>query len=307
MQKVFRRFNVSALRTAMSLALISTCTTILLAAPPPRPVYHPDILVTGMATAINLGDTQPLKLDGTYFGAAQLGVHQWDRSFEIRNFGEAALELTGPVTITGPNAGDFVLTQQPLSHIAPGQRSAFTIRYTPSFVGYSYATVTINSNDPDEGQYFFTIRGDGTDQPLTGPDLKGELIFYKTYKCKGTPRKGDNYRPFYPNSCKMNGRFDVQNLSWDTDCPYAMVNVYVVKGDILDGSAHLVASKMVKKLNRYVPAKPGKKPKALKTKRVKFKGYLPPGYSHIYAEVVPLDGLEDPNYVNNRTTWLYGL
>jgi hypothetical protein len=290
MQKI-SKFQMNIVKRAACLAAGMVYCAGVLAAPPPPPVYTPDILVTGMNTAIYDGTVQPLKLDGTYFGQAQLGVNSWEHAFEIRNFGTADLLLTDLVSVTGANAGDFVITQQPLNRIAPGQRTSFSIRYTPSFVGNAYATVVVPSNDPDETSYDFTLRGDGVDTPLVGPDLSGELVFYKNYKCQGIPL-------LY---CKMNGRVDVQNLSTTYDLNWATVRVYVVNGDILNDQKYLVAEKTVKKLKAF---KPGKKNKA---KRVKFKGYVPPGYTHIYAEVVPEDGSEDINYTNNRTAYLYGL
>src|SRR5687767_9462932 len=69
------------------------------AAPPPPPFYSPEILVTGLSTAIYDGSVQPLKLDGTYFNKAQVGVNSWEHTFEIRNFGNDDLVLTVPLVM----------------------------------------------------------------------------------------------------------------------------------------------------------------------------------------------------------------
>ncbi len=282
---------LSTSHRAIVAAMLSLSCAAVTAAPPPPPFYSPEVLVTGMSTAIYDGSIQPLKLDGTYFGEAQLGVNQWEHTFEIRNFGNADLTTTLPISITGPNAADFTVTQQPAPLVPAGQRTSFKVLYTPSFVGKAFATVTVENNDIDEGSYTFDIRGDGVDQALVGSDIQGELVYYKSYQCKGLPLL----------FCKMTGKVEVLNLATDYDLSLATVRIYVVEGDVLNENAFLVAEKQVKNLKAF---RPGKKNKA---KKVKFKGYVPPGYTHIYAEVVPEDGSEDINYTNNRTEHLYGI
>lgn len=285
--------NAYSVKVKRSLALaVGTLACLsVFAAPPPPPVYVPEILVTGQSAAIEFGSTQPRKLDGTYFGAAQLGVNSWEHTFEIRNFGHADLQVTVPLTITGPNASDFTITQQPNTVVSPEQRTSFNIRYTPSFIGNAYATVNVLSNDVTEGHYTFDIRGDGVSTALTGPDLQGDLVLYKKYKCKGIPLL----------FCKMNGRVEVKNLSQNYDLSLASVRIYVVPTDVLYEDKFLLDEIPVKNLKRWAAGKP------LKTKKIKFKGWVPPGYTHIYAEVVPQDGSEDIDYTNNRTAHLYGI
>ncbi len=273
---------------AGSLALAGCA--LLAAAPPPPPVFVPEILITGQSSPIEDGSVQPLKLDGTYFGVAQIGVNVWEHAFEIRNVNNADLIVTSPISITGPNAADFTVTQQPATLVPPGQRTAFSIRYTPSFAGKAFATVNVSNNDRNEGEYTFDIRGDGSTEPLVGPDLRSDLVFFRKYKCQGIPLL----------ACRMTGRVEVQNMVSDFSVNYALVRVWVVNGDVLNDSAYLLDEKWVKKLRN----KPGKTPKA---KRIKFKGYVPPGYTHIYSEVVPEGGIEDINYTNNRTSQLYGI
>lgn len=294
MQKNLKSMNFTVLKRVVGSAALTVYAAAVLAAPPPPPVYSPEILVTGMNTAIYAGDQQPLKLDGTYFGKAQLGANSWEHYFEIRNSGNANLLITQPVVISGANPSDFTFTQQPANVVAPGQTTWFGIRYTPTFAGKAFAEVQITNNDADEGNYTFIIRGDGVDTPLVGPDLSADLVFYNNYKCKGIPL-------LY---CTMSGRVDVVNLSETYDLNWATVRVYVVKGDTLDNEKYLVAEKTVKKLKAVKQTKKGKK---YSSKKVKFKGLVPPGFTHIYAEVVPEDGSEDIDYTNNRTKYLYGL
>lgn len=292
----FLEKKMNSLSRFFAMGILATWATAVVAAPPAPPIYYPDIMITGMSTHIYDNKAQPLKLDDTYFGKAQLGVHTWEHWYEIRNIGHVDLVVDLPVFLTDVNLDQFQITHQPAAIVPPGQRTSFAVRYTPTMPGQHYARVNICSNDPDTKIYDFVIRGDAQHEPLVGPDLKGELVYYSNYQCKGVPQL-----------CKMSGHFDVTNLSWDHSVSRATVRVYVVKGDVLNDSAYLVSQKTIKNLNKYVPAKPGKAPKPYKTKRVKFSGYVPAGYTHIYAEVVPEDGSEDINYTNNRTGYLYGL
>jgi len=281
------------LRHLVGIAAATHCLSVF-AAPPPPPVYAPEILVTGMNTAIYAGSDQPLKMSGTYFNKAEIGVNTWEHTFEIRNFGNDDLILTTPLTLTGPHAADFAVTQQPVDLVPAGQRTSFKVAFTPSFAGEAYCTVNIENNDSDETTYTFSLRGDGVTEPLQGPDLSGELTFYKKYKCKGIPLL----------ACKMSARVEVTNLAENFDQEFATVRIYVVNGDVLSPEPYLLDEKVVKNLKSAVP---GKK---LKTKRVKLKGLVPPGYTHIYAEVVPEglpEGMEDIDYTNNRTEHVYGI
>ena len=283
--------SVTAIRL-VTMAITAFTSLSLFAAPPLPPVYKPEIMITGMNTEIKFQSTQPRKLDGTYYGLAQLGVNSWEHEFEIRNFGNADLVLSSPVTLTGPNASDFSVTEQPSAvTISPGQRTSFKILFTPSFAGNAYATVSLENNDNDEGIYTFDIRGDGVTQALTGPNLQCDLVFYKKYKCKGLPLL----------FCKMNGRVIVSNAATNYDLNLATVRIYVVEGDVLTDEKFLIGEFPIKKLKSYKPGKP------LKLKKKKFSGWVPPNFTHIYAEVVPQDGSEDIDYTDNRTKDVYGL
>lgn len=126
----FRQF-----KRLLGASLTVTGCALAIAAPPNPPFFSPEILITGQSSPVLDGSMQPLKLDGTYFGLAQLGINSWEHSFEIRNMNNADLIVTAPVTITGANAADFFVTQQPATIVPPGQRTSFAIKYTPSFVG----------------------------------------------------------------------------------------------------------------------------------------------------------------------------
>lgn len=288
MHKFFsKQISRTARRVIASAATVATCAALFAAPPPPPPAPVPDIFVTGLSMPVEHGSMAPLHYENTYFNRVQLGTTSWDHYFEIHNFGDADLVLNKPVNVSLFNAVDFHVTQQPLGVIAPGQRAMFSIRYVPSTIGEAYGVVSIGSNDPDTGDYLFVVRGDGLAEPMVGPELANTNFHFTKFKCLGVP--------YY---CKVNARVDVQNLSVDTDCNRALVNIYALPGEVVNEHAHLVGQKIIKNLKAY---KPGKK---LKTKKLKFKGLVPVGYTHMYAEVIPLDGW-DTNYTNNTAIFKY--
>ncbi|MBF0530682.1 MAG: hypothetical protein HQK55_15735 [Deltaproteobacteria bacterium] len=85
-----------------------------------------------------------------------------DIVFTIENKGNDILNLTGSpqVQITGPQASEFIIIQQPPSHtIAAGSSTAFTICYVPSGKHSSTATATIMSDDDLKTNYLINLSG----------------------------------------------------------------------------------------------------------------------------------------------------
>ncbi|HAS43828.1 MAG TPA: hypothetical protein DCS93_25325 [Microscillaceae bacterium] len=89
--------------------------------------------------------------------------------FLINNLGSAGLILgdalekpTTAITITGPDAKDFKLVN--FSYVfGGGQKVAiFTVHFTGVGVGTRNATVSIQSNDPDENPYLIHLRGNSS-------------------------------------------------------------------------------------------------------------------------------------------------
>ena len=114
--------------------------------------------------------------DGTEefpFGNVSVGSNS-SVTFKIENLGNASLNLSGSpiVQISGTNAADFRVTQQPPASVCPGGLVSFTIQFTPGDVGQRSAAVSINNNDSDENPYNFTITGIGTEvivAPIINP------------------------------------------------------------------------------------------------------------------------------------------
>ena len=142
----------------------------------------PEIDVRGNNVSIAGGETTPTASAGTDFGKAEVAGGSVTRTFTVANLGTGALNLTGNplVQITGPQAGDFAILAQPGTPVAaPGGSSTFRAKFDPSAGGLRTATVTLRSNDADEGTYTFTIQGIGTvpamevrgnNQPIAGGD-----------------------------------------------------------------------------------------------------------------------------------------
>jgi LPXTG-site transpeptidase (sortase) family protein len=111
------------------------------------------------------GDTTPGIADDTDFGAVSVDSGTVDHIFELNNFGDSTLVLSGTplVEISGLHAADFTVTDQPATPIASGGTDTFTIQFNPSAAGNRTATVSISNNDPSRNPYTFTIQGQGDD------------------------------------------------------------------------------------------------------------------------------------------------
>ncbi|MCY2927878.1 MAG: choice-of-anchor D domain-containing protein, partial [Planctomycetota bacterium] len=123
----------------------------------------PEILVSGKGQEIVSGDTTPSSADDTAFGAVNVGSPV-THTFTIQNTGTIPLNLTGTprVQVSGANAADFVVTTPPATaSIAGAGSTPFVVRFTPTASGVRTATITIATNDADEGSYTFDVQGVG--------------------------------------------------------------------------------------------------------------------------------------------------
>lgn len=76
--------------------------------------------------------------------------------FDIRNDGNA--DLTGlSASVTGADAADFSIEEQPSSSIVPGGDTGFLLSYRPVAIGAKTVTLRITSNDPDEAVFQIPI------------------------------------------------------------------------------------------------------------------------------------------------------
>jgi len=92
------------------------------------------------------------------FGSHSTGTDT-DRTFTIQNNGGADLTLATPITISGANADQFSVQQQPTSPVAPGGSTTFIIRFSPTSDGAKTASISVANNDSDENPYDITFTG----------------------------------------------------------------------------------------------------------------------------------------------------
>jgi hypothetical protein len=94
-----------------------------------------EIDLQGNGQSIPDNDASPSPADGTDFGLTALDNNVVAHTFTIQNLGDVELNLTGSplVEITGTYAGDFAVTAQPASSVAPGASTSFT----PGWIGYT--------------------------------------------------------------------------------------------------------------------------------------------------------------------------
>ena len=125
---------------------------------------QPDIEVVGAGNVIVDGDTTPRSEDGTNFGPVAVLGTPFTSMFTVKNTGAVTLTLGGSprVRIDGTHKDDFEVTKQPGASIAAGGATTFDVTFTPSAAGLRTATLTIESDDPDdEDPYTFDIVGTG--------------------------------------------------------------------------------------------------------------------------------------------------
>jgi len=125
----------------------------------------PEITLIGNFNEIGFEDITPSTNDLTDFGNHDIFAAQIAHTFTIKNDGSGNLSLTDlpMVQISGSNAGDFVVSQQPSSStISPDGSLTFQVAFDPTTTGLRQATVRISSDDADESPFTFAVQGLGT-------------------------------------------------------------------------------------------------------------------------------------------------
>jgi hypothetical protein len=136
----------------------------------------PRLQVTGMGHPISSGSTVASWGTDTDFGGSDM-MKKVSHTFTLTNTGNAALNITGTVSVGGANAGDFVVDTPPPASIAPGGTASVGISFAPTAVGVRTATIQIPSDDPDQSPYSFAVAG------ITTGDLAG---WWKLDETSGT-------------------------------------------------------------------------------------------------------------------------
>jgi cysteinyl-tRNA synthetase len=134
-----------------------------------EPVSHINIQINGKEIASG---------NSYDFGAVKLNTAQ-QVIVSIENTGPENLLLTDnpPVSISGADASLFAVQSQPASPVEPYSSRDFTLVFTPLNLGAKTATLSIESNDPDEGVYTVDLHGTGseTDGVATVNDFAYQL------------------------------------------------------------------------------------------------------------------------------------
>lgn len=121
-----------------------------------------EIDIQGNNISIVDGTTATNLSNDTNFGSITTSSGTIVKTFTILNLGGQTLTLSGNPVISGTNSSDFSLTSNPTLAINSLSSTTFSITFDPSADGTRTATITVNSDDSDEGVYTFNIEGTGT-------------------------------------------------------------------------------------------------------------------------------------------------
>jgi len=114
----------------------------------------PEIAVSGHGNTIPDGDTTPSGTDHTDFGSVTQGGTAIQRTFTVRNDGDAALTTSGLTLPTG-----FSVVEGLSSSIAAGASDTFTIALDTTSAGTTSGEITFTNNDSDEDPFNFEVSG----------------------------------------------------------------------------------------------------------------------------------------------------
>jgi hypothetical protein len=116
------------------------------------------------------------------FGDLEVGLTSAPAVFTLSNTGSADLTVSG---ITNSNVTDFSINTSGGAAgcgdtfvLAPGASCTFSAAFTPASQGDHSATVTINSDDPDEGSLQVALSGTGLPVSAGNPDISVTPLTY---------------------------------------------------------------------------------------------------------------------------------
>lgn len=118
-----------------------------------------EINLKGNSNSIVSGDITPSLTDHTDFGSVAVVGGTQARIFTIENTGGADLTVSA---VSSSNSSEFAVSGIALPiTITAGNSTTFTVTFDPSALGARTSTMTITSDDSDEGTYTFAIQGNG--------------------------------------------------------------------------------------------------------------------------------------------------
>lgn len=130
---------------------------------PSSQAHAQEIRVEGNnSTVIGTGDPAS-STAGTDFGSVGVGN---DPNLQIFLVNDGVAPLTiGTPTISGTNAGDFSIIQQPASPIGVGAQTDIVVRFAPSALGLRTAQLSFTTNDPSVNSFVINLQGTGSAIP----------------------------------------------------------------------------------------------------------------------------------------------
>jgi Leucine-rich repeat (LRR) protein len=195
-------------------------------------IEEPEIKITHGNTEI---------LDGGSFSFADTAIgNSVDETFIIENTGNSDLILSNlPITITGNNADQFSVIQQPTTPIIPGGTSTFIIRFFPSSQGTKTAEISIDNNDSDENPYDITLNGTGTENIIPTIERNALIALYEsTNGNEWTDNSGWKDQPLHTDGFAMPGTegtwygITVENISGEKHVTRIELGFNNLNGDI---------------------------------------------------------------------------
>ena len=142
----------------------------------------PEIDVQGNGVSIADGTTATSTTNDTDFGTVGTTAGSLVKTFTILNTGTSDLTLTGNPSVSGTNAGDFTITANPTSPVLSSGSTTFSVTFNPSADGAREATITIISDDSDEGTYTFNLSGTGASSAVNCQTTAGATLFQQDFE-----------------------------------------------------------------------------------------------------------------------------
>jgi hypothetical protein len=166
-----------------------------------------EINLQGNGLSIADGDNNPDTADHTDFG--QTSGAAITRTFTIQNIGTQNINLpAGAITLSGTDAGLFAIDNValPATIFGAGGTLTFDVVYTPTSAGIHSASVVIASDNCDEANYDFAIRGERICTPLAFAACPGQQTLVLDDNCSAT-------LPDYLNLASISGNCTLQSLT----------------------------------------------------------------------------------------------
>ncbi len=132
--------------------------------------------INGLGSVLSIFEQRPLyftpiNLD---FGTVQVGTTSPPQTAGLTNFGASKLIIQS-VNITGANAADFAQTNNCGSGLPSNKSCQAQVTFTPSFVGYEYASLNVTYQG--SAPFSMALSGAGTNQTFTVTLTPASLTF----------------------------------------------------------------------------------------------------------------------------------